>query len=309
MNKSHFLDPHFEALDRISPEESWTSGDFVTAACLLEASAPKAGNVHPGASFDDMDFQDFRRSAFLVGEVFDGNHTLSCGSLILLAVQATRDRVGKNTNLGIILLLAPLIIAARSLSSETASSFRSRWKRKLSETLVALTADDSSMIYKAISIAKPGGLGQVEQMDIQQTPPEDFLIAMRMAAELDDIAKQYTTDFDDIFRLSEQLDAYCKEDLGWFNALCRVQLERLASHGDSLIARKNTLDLVDEVKNRAGIVLRSSSLARRDLVFQPEWKQFDEFLRADGHRRNPGTTADLLAAAILVSLMCTVQCS
>jgi triphosphoribosyl-dephospho-CoA synthetase len=34
--------------------------------------------------------------------------------------------------------------------------------------------------------------------------------------------------------------------------------------------------------------------------------ELDGFLRSEGHRRNPGTTADLIAATLFVKLLCSM---
>ncbi len=83
-------------------------GEAATLACLYEARAPKPGNVHPGASFADVTFEDFQASAKVIGPVMQDAQSRGVGQTILDAVQATRDAVGTNTNLGMILLFAPL---------------------------------------------------------------------------------------------------------------------------------------------------------------------------------------------------------
>ncbi len=306
MNSFRLLDLALDDLDRVAPDASWNMGEYVTAACLLEAAAPKAGNVHPRASFDDMNYEDFRRSAQVVGNVFDRSDNQSIGSLVLSAVQATHAEVGKNTNLGIVLLLAPLTVSVRQIQPNAESNFRDRWKRALASKLESLTVNDSQLIYQAIAIAKPGGIGRVEQMDIREAPPDDLLDAMRLAAAWDDIAKQYATGFLDVFELSAKIDAYRQQQsLGWLSTLVSIQVERLASHGDSLIARKNNGCIVEQVQQLANSIARLAPAAqdRDDLTSTATWRQLDDYLRADGHRRNPGTTADLLAAATFVSLL------
>ena len=81
-------------------------------ACLLEASAPKPGNVSPGRHFHDTRYEDFLASACAVGPALGGAGARPLGETILAAVRATRQWTRSNTNLGIILLLAPLARAA-----------------------------------------------------------------------------------------------------------------------------------------------------------------------------------------------------
>jgi len=299
MQRSRLLELSLDELDQLSFEDSWTLGDFITSACLLEAAAPKAGNVHPTASFDDMNYEDFRQSARTIGSVFDHTDNEGVGRLILEAVQATRKEIGKNTNLGIILLMVPLAVSLKQNSSNNKRDFLEGWKDALAATLKSLTEDDSIAVYEAIAIAKPGGIRRVSEMDIQEKPPARLLDAMQLAAKWDDIAKQYATNFSDIFDLSLQLDE-CRKHLrqGWFDALVSIQVDRLASHGDSLIARKNAPATVEQVQHLANSVVQNPALTRH-----LAWQQLDNYLRFDGHRRNPGTTADMLAAATFVSLL------
>ena len=98
--------------DPFSISRSLSVGRIATLACVLEVTAPKPGNVHRGADFEDVTFSDFLISAIAIGEVFDRPH-LSVGQTVLQAVQQTAALVGSNTNLGIVLLLSPLVAAVR----------------------------------------------------------------------------------------------------------------------------------------------------------------------------------------------------
>src|SRR5215212_2984894 len=81
-------------------------------ACLLEASAPKPGNVSPGRHFADTRFEDFLASAAAIGAPLAGAGTRPLGATIRLAIESTACWTRSNTNLGIVLLLAPLARAA-----------------------------------------------------------------------------------------------------------------------------------------------------------------------------------------------------
>jgi len=83
-------------------------GGIASLACLLEVAAPKPGNVHRAADFEDVTFEDFATSAVVLGQVIDSNEDLSLGDTILVAIKQTKAWVGTNTNLGIVLLLTPL---------------------------------------------------------------------------------------------------------------------------------------------------------------------------------------------------------
>ena len=87
-------------------------GSAVQLACLLEASASKPGNVTPGRRFRDMSYEDFLASAAAIGPAFTRAGERGLGATILEAIEATRRWTRANTNLGIILLAAPLARAA-----------------------------------------------------------------------------------------------------------------------------------------------------------------------------------------------------
>ena len=83
------------------------------AACRDEIEAPKPGNVHVFADGHGMTVPDFLRSAEAAAPALS-NPSLPVGARILAAVEATFAAVGMNTNLGIILLCAPLAAAAET---------------------------------------------------------------------------------------------------------------------------------------------------------------------------------------------------
>ncbi|WP_068130569.1 triphosphoribosyl-dephospho-CoA synthase [Roseimaritima ulvae] len=263
--------------------------DRVRWACLLEATAPKAGNVFPGVDFEDLRYTDFVAAADAVAPVLTSpSPGVSCGERILQAVTVTRDVCGSNVNLGMVLLLAPLVIA---------ESNRQRRGRCLSEAvaevLSSLTPNDSADVYAAIALAQPGGLGDSQQMDVREAAPPNLVAAMQVAAERDRVALQYACGFSDLLgervlgTLSRSI-ATCGDVLG---GIQRAQIEILADASDSLIGRKAGPKMAEEAQRRAAEVLVAKD-------FHAAWQDFDRWLRADGHRRNPGTTADLLAAGL-----------
>lgn len=256
-------------------------------ACLLEVSAPKPGNVHRGADFEDLCFFDFVASAMAIGPVFERAADLSLGQLVLLSIEATRRVVNTNTNLGLMLLMAPL---AKVNESE---DLRTGITRVLSE----LTPSDSVDVYKAIALAHPGGLGEVEKHDVAGSPPSNLLDAMRLAADRDLIAKQYGTAFEDLDRLAiEGIRSNVMRGLALTQAIVQTHLELMAQRPDSLIARK----CGNAVSEKAAILARQvlESGPPESEAYAEAISDFDFWLRSDGHRRNPGTTADMIGAAL-----------
>ena len=261
-------------------------GTCATLACLWEATAPKPGNVYRGADFEDLTYADFVTSAAVIGPILERAAEQSVGETILEGVRVTREAVDTNTNLGILLLVAPLAAVPRTTA--LAAGIRS--------VLSALTAEDTRMVYQAIPLAMPGGLGEVEEADVNAEPPDLPLVeAMRLAAERDLVARQYVNDFEQVCLCAEHL-VRAHEELGNLSdAIVRCHVQMLAEFPDSLVARKCGDEMAAEVSQRAAAVLA-------DEDYQQRLADFDFWLRADGHRRNPGTTADLLAAALFVLL-------
>lgn len=291
MNTNSAEDGHFPF------NRTWVPSDAVQLACLLEASAPKAGNVHPAASFSDMHFGHFAASAIAIAGSFRHADTKSVGELILEATVATRTAVGRNTNLGTLLLFGPLATAA---SRDPAISLRQRVENVLSE----LSPADCRLVYEAICVANPGGMGSREQNDVSGLPPEDLIQAMAQVAEYDAVARQYTTGFADLFdRLLPWLEDELRKATSVLDAVCRLQLRWLAYEPDGLIVRKLGPVIAAEVQRLASLAQADVRAHSGDLAQLDSYQQLDEFLRGDGHRRNPGTTADLIAATLLLRLL------
>lgn len=266
-------------------------GTCATLACLFEATAPKPGNVYRGADFEDLSYVDFLTSAAVLGPVMQEAAGRPLGETVLAGVQATRSVAGSNTNLGMILLLAPLAAVPR----ETPLA------EGVGELLVQSTVDDARHVYEAIRLAQPGGLGRVQEADISEEPTITLREAMELAAERDLIARQYTHNFADVL---QRLVPWLLESLAGGAALAPaivdLQLRTLSEFPDSLIMRKCGPQVAQEASDRAAHVL--SCAPPGDEAYEQALADFDFWLRSDGHRRNPGTTADLIAAALFVAL-------
>ena len=269
-------------------------------ACMWEAMARKPGNVHPSARFEDIDIGSFLTSAAVLGGVFErfgpGRYDLeeTIGRRVYEAVKATRSWVSSNTNLGIALLLSPLIQASYE---EHTSSFN----EELSYLLNHLTVRDSDWVFRAIRLANPGGLGEASEQDVHSAPTVTLLEAMKLAADRDLIARQYTNGYADVFDLGVPAFLNAFEKFGCVEAaVIECQLKWMAEFPDSLIARKLGLPTAEDVQNRVKCVMALGGLhtaeGRRAGV------ELDRHLRSNGNKLNPGTTADLVAACLFVAL-------
>lgn len=263
-------------------------GLLAQLACLLEVHARKPGNVHPGAGFDDATALDFALSAAAIATPLDRARAIGVGAAVLEAVEATRRVVATNTNLGMVLLLAPLAAVPEGVDL----------RRGVADVLAATTIDDARRVYRAIRLARPGGLGTAAQQDVADEPTVTLRDAMRLASDRDLVARQYAEDYADVFDLAlpalrEALDGNSLEP-----AIVTTFLRVLARRPDTLILRKRGRAVAEEASQRAAAVLDAGPI---DLESTPI-AEFDAWLRADGHARNPGATADLVAAALFVAL-------
>ncbi len=268
-----------------------TIGQSATLACLWEATAPKPGNVHPQAAFNDVCYADYLASAVAIGPAMENAANQNLGMTILNAVEATQTLVGRNTNLGTILLLAPLASVPRPRNL----------REGIADLLAATNQQDTSQIYEAIRTAQPGGMGTVEKMDVQQNAPSSLALAMKEAADRDFIARQYAESFAPLFDIvTPNLKAAIEQGMALSAAIIHVHLQTLHTFPDSLIARKCGINVAEEASRRAGEVIAAG--APQTTAYQQALQSLDDYLRDPGHRRNPGTTADILAASLFILL-------
>jgi len=263
-------------------------------ACLLEVLAPKAGNVHPGAAFEAGDFEDFALSALVTAPILAKSAEQGVGASVLAAVRATREAVGHNTNLGLVLLLAPVAAAAAGGGALADA---------VEDVLGRLGPADAAAVYEAIRLAEPAGLGEVAGGgDVREAPREGLVAAMARAADRDRVAAAYAGGFAEILeRMVPALEAACAAGTPLDRAIQRLQLEALARHGDSLVRRKRGEAENRLLRERAGGVLEAGWPASEAGL--RAWEALDAWLRAEGNARNPGTTADLIGAALFAGLV------
>lgn len=272
-------------------EQSLSTGQLASMACLIEATTVKPGNVHRGADFEDLNFFDFVASTVVIGPIFDRAEARGVGSTVLDAARATRNAVATNTNLGTLLLLAPMAVVPR----------HDPLREGVAKLLQTLTANDSQLVYEAIRLAQPGGLGQQPEADVAGEAPNDLLHAMRLAAERDTVARQYGNGFTEVFDLVvPSLQTSLRQGWSLEKSIIHTQLQVLAEHPDSLIARKCGLEIAGKTSWMASRVLGSGKPG--DVAYERELGDLDFWMRSDHHHRNPGTTADLIAAGLFVAL-------
>lgn len=270
--------------------------DAVRAACRAELLALKPGNVHVHAAGHGMQVAQFEAAADMASH-FIGEPFLPFGERVRAAVGASIAEAGCNTNLGIVLLCAPL--AAAALMSEPVPL-----RQRVETVLANFDSMDAVHVYAAICLANPGGLGRSEQGDVAAPPTMPLLDAMRLAAPRDRIAAAYANGFRDIF--DDHLDVLAAARAAVAatsgategDAVATLHMSLLARFPDSHIRRKYGMETAVHVQALAKaararwhpLVTADSMAALLDL---------DGLLKSNGW--NPGTTADFVVATLLAS--------
>jgi triphosphoribosyl-dephospho-CoA synthase len=264
-------------------------------ACLTELDAPKPGNVHAFADGHRMTVAEFVRSADATAAPLSAQGA-RVGLRIHRAVMATFAAVGTNTNLGIILLCAPLAAAAERDPANLRSA--------LHEVLQALDVDDADLAFRSIVRAAPAGLGHSAQHDVFNPATVSLLQAMSEAANRDMVARQYATDFADIFDLGVPLfeSSQKKGEVKW--ATVATFLGFLSAFPDSHIARKHGAETADCVQRAALNFATMLQAAEQPDQVLPSVLRWDAALKAKAI--NPGTSADLTVATLFAHRLRTI---
>jgi len=281
-----------ESADRADDDGAVVRRAFLWA-CGLDVLARKPGNVSNASPGHRMQAGQFIQSAAASVEPLCRSGA-PVGERIESAVRATRAIVQCNTNLGIVLLCAPIATA---------------WERRqhgglrggLAEVLAGLDAADARAAYRAIAWARPAGLGSAPAQDVGDVPTLGLRDAMALAADRDRIAWQYAHGFGDVFDpgVTAFEQVHCSigaADAAAIAAMQRVFLEFLAAWPDSHIARKHGAALAHCVMAEARPWLARAR--HGDLLNDaPGFAAWDESLKRRG--LNPGTSADLCVATAL----------
>jgi len=270
-------------------------------ACMAELQALKPGNVHVFADGHGMTIHDFVKSADVSAAVI-AEPNLSVGERILHSVVATKNAVDMNTNLGIILLCAPLIHAAFSINSEQTL------QQNLNDTLSQLTISDAQYAAEAILLASPAGLGGVNDNDVHEKSSVTLLAMMQSAQHQDRIAWQYANSFSDIFNFG--LSRYSEAQDKWQNrsktqhsawATTALYLGFIARQLDTHVVRKYGESLATDVMNEAQDIEAAYLSTDNPKLIQKKLLDWDASLK--GRSINPGTSADITVACVLASFL------
>ncbi len=267
------------------------AGRALLGVCQLDINAFKPGNVSYRSPGHNMTAEQFLTSAQAIIEPLC-NPASGVGKKILDAVIATKNVAQCNTNLGIILLSAPLIQSALLPAGSC------DLQRRLKSVLLDLNLNDAQLTFEAILLASPGGLGSSTEHDVNKPAEVNLLQAMASAKDRDRIARAYVTTFSDIFEVGLPIARAALER--WQNeewAMVEVYLSYLARFTDTHIERKFGFDVAHVVKLEAAEIEREFRFAKAPADFYDRLDKFDYSLKSVGI--NPGTSADFSVATFL----------
>jgi triphosphoribosyl-dephospho-CoA synthase len=259
--------------------------DAVTASLLIEVGSDKLGNVRPGRRFRDVGLDEFVASAFQIGAVFDQGvrEHRPFGETVWRAMQASLSvSHGHNVHLGSILALAPLVYG-----------YRTDWPEGVQAVIRGLTLEDTAWVFRAIQATQPRWLapGQKVDDDVYQPPTRTLIHVFRAAQDYDWIAREYVRGYSTVFTQWVPFLEHALAQHGhWGNAVAATFYRMLADEPDSLWIRKN---------GRTAALEHHQQVRRA--IATGDWATVRQLLDDDDNRWNPGTSADLIGATILVA--------
>jgi len=219
-------------------------------------------------------------------------HGASVGARIENAVTAAYTATGCNTNLGIVLLCAPLAAAHERLREPAEIG---GVRDALLHVLEHLDVDDARAAFRAIARANPGGLGHVADHDVRCEATIDLRSAMALAAPRDSVARQYANGYADVFDVGlRQFTVSAGESIE--RAVIETYLAYLRGWPDSHVARKHGLAIARAVQKEAALRSCGVAIGRSDV--DASLASWDASLKSRGI--NPGTSADLVVATAFV---------
>lgn len=287
-------------------------------SCALEVACPKPGNVNRFHDFQDTTLEHYLTSAIAVGGAMrkaaeagfihaskGAFSEIGIGKLIFEAVSESRVwHRGRNTNLGIAALLVPLCSSYGSAIHDASDMGDDTVREMLHSIMKSTTASDTLYFYRAIRDASPGGLGKHYYLDVNDPKSDNRIIdeglnlfqVLKMSPQ-DSVARELTEKMRITFEIGSPaiLDAYYRSD-NLRDGILHGYMKILSEVPDTLIIRKKGLKVAEDISREARRIMELG-------LPQEKLKAFDEMLRREDNALNPGTTADLTAASLMVCLL------
>jgi len=281
--------------------------DLAQFAAVLEVSSRKPGNVDPEHNFHDTTYEDFLAGSITLGEGIEISaergfeagkkeiklSEIGIGNSILKCISDVKgSHSGGNTHLGMVMLFVP-ISAGAGLCVGRNEELGTGLRNCIIEVIENSTLQDSSRLYDAIKLSGVGGLGKLVRKGVP------FHELMKQSLKRDTISEELSSGMPIIFEKGvPAIDKY-KKTQSLRKAITQTYLELLAEFPDTFIARKLSMSEAEEVSEKAKAVVKKGGILSKEGILEME--EFDRFLRKS--KKNPGTTADLVAASLFVWLL------
>ena len=293
-------------------------------AAILEVSTQKPGNVGFESSFKGTRIEHFLASAIAFGPTFqeaanrgvkiaDGKLEVGKTGLGELIKAASFDvatwQHGGNTILGTIILLMPLAVAAGMTPKKDKELDLSTLRKNLDNVVKSSNAMDSVNLYEAVDLASPSGLGSAPDYDLSNPKSKERLLkenvglfeVFKIAQSYDDICYEWVNKYPITFDLAY---TYLRQQLNQKSmntSIVHTFLKILSTRPDTFIIRKSGKAEALKITREAKKVLELGGLETTE--GKKSLKLFDKKLRNSENKCNPGTTADLTAAALALATL------
>ena len=295
-------------------------------AILFEVASDKPGNVNLIVGFEGTRYEHFLASAVAAAPFFElaaergvrvSRGEIHIGDVALGRI--IRDCVadinawqrGGNTLLGTVILLSPIAVAAGMTPTKEEGIFEiSKLRENVKAVVESTTSEDAVDVYEAIKIANPSGLGKAPELDINDPCSVDRIIrenislyqVFKIASSYDRVCSEWINNYPVTFKVAYP---YLMEQISETKELSVVVthtfLKVLAKYPDTFIARKVGIAKAREVSSKAKEILKLGELGTS--TGRERLREFDLELRRLSNLFNPGTTADIIAAALALSVL------
>lgn len=315
------------------------------AAALEVCGWPKPGNVHRNADYVDVTFEQVIAGSIALGPAnreasFKGIlagigkiriEDIGIGLFVKKAVTDFKAwHLNGNTHLGICLLFIPLSVSAGYTFAQKKEIEPVSLRKNVNRIMKATTTLDAIEVYKAIKKANPAGLGRLETVnapDLAENGVEKkiwdtgqtLLDLMRVSSQWDTISQEWMTGMKISFEIGYSTFKQVYNETGKINtATVTTFLTILSQFPDTFIARKVGVKTFNDISQAVTIGLKKAEevskkaveIIRKGGLKTAEGKKalqtLDRELRRD-RRLNPGTTADLTAASLLIAILCGLR--
>ena len=313
------------------------------AAAIEVCGWPKPGNVHRTVDFPDTRFEHFIAGAIALGPTMREAAVkgmtvglgkleidkVGVGKLVKAAVSdVNRWHKGGNTHLGVSLLFTPLAVAAGLTYSTNGRIEAEVLRENVKKVMAATTSEDAENVYDAILAAKSAALGRLEGNDVpdlmdreakRKLEERQFTLydVMVASSKWDNISREWASGMEICFQTGYPTIIKTYHETGNPNtAVVHTFLTIVSKHPDTFIARKVGIKETPNIEQAVKIGLK-----RTKWIAETAWRilkngglttdegtralqAFDERLQAREGMFNPGTSADLTAGSLMISLLC-----